>query len=58
MGTEVTVQLWHDDQAQADKLIDEVMHEMRRVDALMSTFTTIECNRNRRLNKPKRRYKR
>ncbi|HSN70389.1 MAG TPA: FAD:protein FMN transferase [Steroidobacteraceae bacterium] len=38
LGTAVTVELWHDDRAAADRAADAVLAEMRRVDALMSTY--------------------
>lgn len=38
MGTEVRVELWHEDDAAARAAIDAVMDEMRRIDALMSPF--------------------
>jgi thiamine biosynthesis lipoprotein len=38
MGTEVSVFLWHQDQARADELIDEVFDEASRIDELMSTY--------------------
>ncbi len=37
MGTEVAVELWHDDTAQGRALIASVFDEMRRIDRLMST---------------------
>lgn len=38
MGTRVTVDLWHPDQAVADRLVKSVMAEYRRVDEAMSTY--------------------
>jgi FAD:protein FMN transferase len=38
MGTRIAVELWAEDRAQADAHIARVMAEMRRVDALMSTY--------------------
>lgn len=38
MGTEVYVQLWHNDSQQANLHIDAVMQDMHRIDALMSTY--------------------
>jgi thiamine biosynthesis lipoprotein len=38
MGTAITVEVWHEDAVAADAAIDEVLGEMRRVDALMSTY--------------------
>lgn len=38
MGTEVRVELWHEDRAAARAGIAAVMQEMRRVDRLMSTY--------------------
>ena len=38
MGTGINVELWHDDAAQAEALITGVLQEMRRIDALMSTY--------------------
>jgi thiamine biosynthesis lipoprotein len=38
MGTRIAVELWSDDRARADQLIAQVMAEMRRIDALMSTY--------------------
>ncbi|HTN50712.1 MAG TPA: FAD:protein FMN transferase [Burkholderiaceae bacterium] len=38
MGTAIHVELWHDDRAAANAAIDAVMHEMHRIDALMSHY--------------------
>ena len=38
MGTAINVELWHKDKAIADKNIDMVFTEMRRIDALMSPY--------------------
>lgn len=38
MGTAVTVELWHEDTARGRALIGVVLDEMRRVDALMSSY--------------------
>ena len=38
MGTEVSVSLWHEDAAEAQRLIDAVFAEAERIDALMSTY--------------------
>jgi FAD:protein FMN transferase len=38
MGTSVSVELWHEDAAQARRFIDAVLDEYRRIDALMSTY--------------------
>ncbi|MCX2783609.1 FAD:protein FMN transferase [Microbulbifer thermotolerans] len=38
MGTEVSVQLWHEDSQQAEQLIDQVMAEFRRLDDELSPF--------------------
>lgn len=38
MGTEVRVELWHEDATAARAAIGAVMDEMRRIDALMSPF--------------------
>lgn len=37
MGTEVSVELWHEDDAQGRALIEAVFDDMRRIDQLMST---------------------
>jgi thiamine biosynthesis lipoprotein len=37
MGTNVTVELWHEDAGQAQELAGAVLDEMRRIDELMST---------------------
>jgi thiamine biosynthesis lipoprotein len=38
MGTAVRVELWHDDPAQGRAAIAAVMDDMRRIDAVMSTY--------------------
>lgn len=38
MGTEVSVQLWHQDRAAGDEAIEAVFAELERIDRLMSTF--------------------
>jgi thiamine biosynthesis lipoprotein len=38
MGTRITVELWADDQAQADRAIDAVLTELRHIDESMSTY--------------------
>jgi len=38
MGTRITVELWSDDRAQAEKGIEAVLQEMRHVDETMSTY--------------------
>lgn len=38
MGTEVHVQLWHEDSAQAQQIITEVMDEIRRLDNELSPY--------------------
>ncbi len=38
MGTSVSVELWHDSESAGEQLVDEVMAEYRRIDALMSTY--------------------
>ncbi len=38
MGTEVRVQLWHEDRAAGAEAIEAVFTEFHRIDALMSTF--------------------
>lgn len=38
MGTMVSVDLWSEDADQGQRLVAEVMHEYRRIDALMSTY--------------------
>lgn len=38
MGTEISVQLWHENEAFARDSIDQVMREMHRIDHLMSTY--------------------
>jgi thiamine biosynthesis lipoprotein len=38
MGTRVSVELWHDDEAAGRALVDEVLEEYRRIDRLMSTY--------------------
>ncbi len=48
MGTPIHVELWSEQQSQACSLIDDVMAEMRRIDALMSPY--IETSMLSRLN--------
>lgn len=38
MGTSIRVELWLEDEVRGARAIDEVMQEMRRIDALMSTY--------------------
>ncbi len=38
MGTRVSVELWHDDPAQGEALVDAVLEEFRRIDRGMSTY--------------------
>lgn len=38
MGTSVRVELWHADPRQGAEVLEEVMSEMQRIDALMSTY--------------------
>jgi FAD:protein FMN transferase len=38
MGTRITVELWSEDPAKADKAIDAVLDEMRHIDDSMSTY--------------------
>jgi thiamine biosynthesis lipoprotein len=38
MGTNIDVEIWHDDAAKGNAAIDAVMDEMRRIDALMSHY--------------------
>ena len=38
MGTRIAVEVWHEDPATATAAIDAVIAEMRRIDALMSTY--------------------
>jgi thiamine biosynthesis lipoprotein len=38
MGTRITVELWSDDQAKAERAIDAVLEEMRHIDRTMSTY--------------------
>ena len=38
MGTRITVELWSEQRAAGEKAIDDVMAEMRRIDASMSTY--------------------
>jgi len=38
MGTEVTVQLWHENNEEARQLIEEVMAEFRRLDGALSPY--------------------
>jgi thiamine biosynthesis lipoprotein len=38
MGTRIAVEVWHEDPAAAQAVIDAIIAEMRRIDALMSTY--------------------
>jgi len=38
MGTSISVNFWHEDEAQASILIEKVMDEMRRIDATLSPY--------------------
>ncbi len=38
MGTRVSVELWHEDQARGRALVEQVLAEYRRIDAGMSTY--------------------
>ncbi len=38
MGTNIDVEVWHDDAAKGEAAIDAVMDEMRRIDTLMSHY--------------------
>ncbi|HEX6260357.1 MAG TPA: FAD:protein FMN transferase, partial [Woeseiaceae bacterium] len=38
MGTEISVQLWHDDKSSGDAAVKAVFAEMLRIDELMSTY--------------------
>jgi thiamine biosynthesis lipoprotein len=38
MGTRITVELWSEDRASADRAIDAVLDEMRHIDETMSTY--------------------
>ena len=38
MGTSVSVELWDEDEARGERLVDAVIAEYRRIDALMSTY--------------------
>jgi thiamine biosynthesis lipoprotein len=38
MGTRVSVELWHEDEAAANRLIESVLAEYRRIDDTMSTY--------------------
>ena len=38
MGTRITVELWADDEAKAERAIDAVLEEMRHIDDSMSTY--------------------
>jgi FAD:protein FMN transferase len=38
MGTEVSVELWHDDEAAGRRLVEDVLEEYRRIDRSMSTY--------------------
>ena len=49
MGTEVSVWLWHEDEAEGRRLIDEVFAEASRINELMSTY--IESSRISEVNR-------
>ena len=49
MGTEVSVRLWHDDDASGQRLVEQVFAEARRIDLLMSTY--IEDSRISNINR-------
>src|SRR5262245_2595073 len=38
MGTNIDVELWHEDAAKGNAALDAVMDEMRRIDTLMSHY--------------------
>jgi thiamine biosynthesis lipoprotein len=38
MGTRIAIEAWHEDAAEAERAIEAVVAEMRRIDALMSTY--------------------
>ncbi len=38
MGTAVRVELWHEDPRKGAEMVEEVMNELHRIDALMSTY--------------------
>ena len=38
MGTRVSVELWHADSDVGRELVDQVLDEFRRIDAVMSTY--------------------
>lgn len=38
MGTRIAIEAWHEDAAEAERAIEAVIAEMRRIDALMSTY--------------------
>ena len=38
MGTRVSVELWHEDEAEGSALVAQVLDEYRRIDAAMSTY--------------------
>ena len=38
MGTRVSVDLWHDDEARGRQLVQTVLSEYRRIDERMSTY--------------------
>ena len=49
MGTEVSVWLWHEDEAEGRRLIDRVFEEASRINELMSTY--IEASRISEVNR-------
>ncbi len=38
MGTNIDVEVWHDDPVKGNTAVDAVMDEMRRIDTLMSHY--------------------
>src|SRR5690606_29794631 len=38
MGTRVSVELWHEDEARGRELVEQVLDEYRRIDRAMSTY--------------------
>ena len=49
MGTEVSVWLWHEDEEEGQRLVDEVFYEASRINELMSTY--IESSRISEVNR-------
>jgi FAD:protein FMN transferase len=49
MGTEISVQLWHDDPAKGQAAVEAVFSEMERINQLMSTY--IEASRISMINR-------